>query len=291
MGTSPIDDVSKKIDKHFEKTGVVLVGMHQELQEQKRRIGQYHDKVDAVTSELTRRSDEIVADLRLRAEAAVGVLDTAEHLVSRVREFANDADALIQESSERLLGARESLLREKDEFRTGAEQLVDSIKTQIAEFSKETDSFIKRATKDFDKALSASKTENAAALDAAVETFSTNLAEARSAGDASLKDIVAKQKKALADATGVFAEAIQQMDARLKGHLEAHQRFFKSAHDELSSRQRASDEAFAALSREIEKHQCREAEFSRKTRRITIALVGVGFAALGVLIYLQRVGT
>lgn len=289
MGSSPIDDLSKKIDKHFEKTGVVLVGMHQELQEQKRRIGQYHDKVDAVTSDLARRSDEIVAELRSRAEAAVGVLDDVEHLLARIQGIAKDADVAIQQSNERLLVAQEALLGERDNFRADAEQLTDSIKQRIADFSKETELSIRLASENFEKSLNASKAENAAALNAVVETFSKNLADARSAGDESLREMVTNQKTALSEATDVFSESVLQLDVRLKGHLEAHQRFFKAAHDELSSRQRASDEAFADLKREIEKHQNREAEFSQKTRRITIALVAVGFAAMGILIYLQRV--
>lgn len=109
MSSSSLDDVTKKIDKHFEKTGVVLVGMHQELQEQKRRIGLYHEKVDSVTSDLASRSDEIVASLRARAEAAVSLLDVVEPLVSRVRDAAEGADKTIQSADERLTKAKKSL--------------------------------------------------------------------------------------------------------------------------------------------------------------------------------------
>lgn len=65
MSASQFDDITKKIDKHFEKTGVVLVGMHQELQEQKQRIGQAAGERDRFRSDSTALVESIKDQIAL----------------------------------------------------------------------------------------------------------------------------------------------------------------------------------------------------------------------------------
>lgn len=65
MSASQFDDITKKIDKHFEKTGVVLVGMHQELQEQKHRIGQAAGERDRFRSDSTALVESIKDQIAL----------------------------------------------------------------------------------------------------------------------------------------------------------------------------------------------------------------------------------
>lgn len=290
MSSSKFDHISDKIDAHLEKTGVVLVGMHQELQEQKRRIGLYQGKVDMVTSDLARRSDEIVATLGARAEIAVSVLDDVEPLVSRIREIAGQADNAIQSAGERLANAQESLVDERKRFKSDSEQLIASVNEKMSASSKEATEFIRQAEQRLESATDGVKSENSRAFSAVASSFSASLAQANADGNAALSSMVEKQRTALNDAQKVFSEAVFLLDSRFKAHVDAHQKFLISAHEELTSRQRASDEAFVALKNEIARHQSREVEFAKKTRLISIALTVFGAGALAFLVYVRGLG-
>ena len=52
MSNEILQNLVKSVDKHFEKTGVVLVGMHQEIQEQKQKLGQYSEKLASMKERL-----------------------------------------------------------------------------------------------------------------------------------------------------------------------------------------------------------------------------------------------
>jgi hypothetical protein len=263
VNPTQFDDITEKIDKHFEKTGVVLVGMHQELQEQKHRISQYHDKVDAVTSDLNRRRDEIVAELRTRAEAAVAVLDEIDPVVQRVRSVAQDADDAVKSAGEALKTSTNNLSRSHNDFRAEAEDLIGSIEKRIESFSSETIVLLKKFSEQQDQSITASSKENHLALQA----------------------VVGEQAKFLGSAESIFRESITKLEERVSAHMDAHKRFLKSSYDELSERQRAGDAAFSALKVESERHQAQQIEFAKKTRLIIVGLLVAGFAVVGILAY------
>jgi ABC-type transporter Mla subunit MlaD len=264
VSASPFDEITKKIDKHFDKTGVVLVGMHQELQEQRHRIGQYHEKVDAVTSDLNRRSDDIVSDLRTRAEASLSVLNEVDPLVRRLRAVAQEADHAIRGAGEVIQVSTNNLSQSHTEFRAETEKLVGSIKDQIAAFSLETGELLKQVSHQQMQSITASSKETRVALLA----------------------IVAEQKGLLAGTQKVFGESVVNLEVKLSAHMDAHKAFLKFSHDEHSKRQRVSDAAFADLRAEIERHQLQRLALAKNTRVLVGVLVTiVGFALLGALVY------
>lgn len=263
MSASQFDDIKKTIDKHLEKTGVVLVGMHQELQEQKHRIGQYHEQVNAVTNEMTRRQDEIVADLRSRAEAATSVLGEVGPVVQRIRAVAQDADNAITAAGVALQTSTNNLSRSYADFRVETGELIGSIKEQVATFSSESTKLLKHFSDQQAQSISASSNENRAALQA----------------------IVAAQKEILTNAQNAFSESIAKLEEKLSTHMDAHKRFLRSSYDELSARQGASDNAFAALKAETERNQAQQLAFIKRTRIISGALVVAGFVVVGALLY------
>jgi len=314
VSTSQFDNITKKIDKHFEKTGVVLVGMHQELQEQKHRIGQYHEKVDAVTSDLNRRRDEIVAELRTRAEVAVAMLDEIDPLVQRVRSVAQDADDAIKSVGEVLQTTTNNLSRSHNDFRAEAEDLIGTIERNIASFSSETKILLDRFAAQQTCSLvgfqseAAGQRDNfrsdiAALIDAIKDQIASFSSETRillkqfseqqdqsitasnNENRLALQAIVGEQAKFLASAQNAFRESIAKLEEKLSTHMDAHKRFLKSSYVELSERQRAGDAAFAALKVESERHQAQQIEFAKKTRLIIGALVVAGFAVVGALAY------
>jgi ABC-type transporter Mla subunit MlaD len=308
------DEITKKIDKHFEKTGVVLVGMHQELQEQKHRIGQYHEKVDAVTSDINRRRDEIVADIRTRAEVAVAVLDEIDPLVQRVRSVAQDADDAIKSAGEVLQRSTNNLSQSHNDFRVGAEDLIGTIERNIASFSSETKILLDRFAAQQTGALQSFQSEAAGQrddfrsdivvlIDATKDKISSLSSETKdllkqfseqqdqsittssTENRLALQAIVGEQAKFLASAQNAFHQSIAKLEVKISTHMDAHKRFLKSSYDELSERQHSGDKAFAALKIESERHQSQQIEFAKKTRLIIGALVVVGFAVVGVLAY------
>ena len=318
MTTSQFDDITKKIDDHFEKSGVVLVGMHQELQEQKHRIGQYHEKVDAVTNDLNRRRDEIVADLRTRAEIALSVLEEVNPLVQRIRAVAQDANDAIESAGETMQISTQNLSRSHTEFRVDAEALIGSIKNQIVSFSSEKQNILDRYAAQQAKALANFQFEvngqrdqfhsdSTALIESIKEQITTyssetgkllkqfsdqqaqSIAAARNENHAALQAMVAEQAGLLVSAQNVFGESIARSEEKLSAHMDAHKRFLKSSYDELKNRQRASDAAFATLKAEAERHQARQIAFAQKTRLIFAALVVAGFAVISVLVAAQGV--
>ncbi len=314
MSASQFDDITKKIDKHFEKTGVVLVGMHQELQEQKHRIGQYHEKVEATTSDLSRRREEIVADLRTRAEAAVAVLDEIDPLVQRVRSVAQDADDAIKSAGEALYTSTNNLSLSHSDFRAEAEDLIGTINSTIASFSSETSSLLDRFAAQQTDVLECFQTkaagqrdrfrsESAALIDAIkdqIASFSSetgnllkqfseqqdqSITASSNENRLALKAIVVEQIKFLASAQNALSESIAKLEEKLSTHMDAHKRFLKSSYDELAERQRSSDAAFAALKVETERHHAQQITFAKKTRLIIGELVIAGFTVAGILAY------
>lgn len=314
MSVSQFDDITKKIDKHFEKTGVVLVGMHQELQEQKHRIGQYHEKVDAVTSDLSRRRDEIVAELRTRAENAVAVLAEIDPLVQRVRSVAQDADDAIKSAGDALETSTNKLSRSHNDFRAEAKDLIGTIEKNIASFSSETKILLDRfaaqqtgAIVDFQSEVAGQRndfrSDIVALIDASkgqIVSFSSetrvllkhfseqqdqSITASSKENRLALQAIVGDQAKFLASAQDAFGESIAKMEEKLSTHMDAHKRFLKSSYDELSERQRAGEAAFAALKVESERHQAQQIEFDKKTRLVVGVLVVAGFAVVGALAY------
>ena len=314
MSASQFDDITKKIDKHFEKTGVVLVGMHQELQEQKHRISQYHEKVDAVTSDLSRRRDEIVADLRTRAEAAVAVLDEIDPLVQRVRSVAQDADDAIRSAGEALKASTNNLSTSHHDFRAEAESLIGTFEKNVSLFSSETKILLDRfaaqqtgALMDFGAEAARQRedfrTDMATSIDATKDQIASFSSESRALlkqfseqqdqtiaasskeNSLALQAIIGEQAKFLNSAQIAFRESIAKLEEKLSTHMDAHKRFLKSSYDELSERQRAGDAAFAALKVESERHQAQQIEFAKKTRLIIGVLVVAGFAVLGSLVF------
>ena len=318
MSASQFDDVTKTIDKHFEKTGVVLVGMHQELQEQKHRIGQYHEKVDAVTSDLSRRRDEIVAELRMRAETAVAVLDEIDPLVQRVRSVALDADDAIRSAGDALRASTNNLSRSHNDFRAEAEDLIGTIEKNISSFSSETKILLDRfaaqqagAFVDFQSEAAGQRDDFRSDIVALIDAIKDQIASFSSETRVLLKQfseqqdqsftasseenrlalqaIVGEQVKFLASAQNAFSESIAKMEEKLSTHIDAHKRFLKSSYDELSERQRAGEAAYAALKVDSERHQAQQIEFAKNTRLIIGALVVAGFAVVGALAYGQGV--
>lgn len=314
MSASQFDDITKKIDKHFEKTGVVLVGMHQELQEQKHRISQYHEKVDAVTSDLSRRRDEIVAELRTRAEAAVAVLDEIDPLVQRVRSVAQDADVAIRSAGEALKASTNNLSTSHHDFRAEAESLIGTFEKNVSLFSAETkillDRFAAQQTgalmdfgveaarqredfrKDMATSIDATKdqiasfsSESRALLKQFSEQQDQTIAASSKENSLALQAIIGEQAKFLNSAQIAFRESIAKLEEKLSTHMDAHKTFLKSSYDELSERQRAGDAAFAALKVESERHQAQQIEFAKKTRLIIVVLVVAGFAVVGSLVF------
>lgn len=314
MSASQFDDITKKIDKHFEKTGVVLVGMHQELQEQKHRISQYHEKVDAVTSDLSRRRDEIVAELRTRAEAAVAVLDEIDPLVQRVRSVAQDADVAIRSAGEALKASTNNLSTSHHDFRAEAESLIGTFEKNVSLFSSETKILLDRfaaqqtgALMDFGAEAARQRedfrTDMATSIDATKDQIASFSSESRALlkqfseqqdqtiaasskeNSLALHAIIGEQAKFLNSAQIAFRESIAKLEEKLSTHMDAHKRFLKSSYDELSERQRAGDAAFAALKVESDRHQAQQIEFAKKTRLIIGVLVVAGFAVLGSLVF------
>jgi hypothetical protein len=314
VSASQFDDITRKIDKHFEKTGVVLVGMHQELQEQKNRIGQYHEKVDVVTSDLSRRRDEIVAELRTRAEAAVAVLDEIDPLVQKIRSVAQDADDAIKSAGEALQTSTNNLSRSQIDFRAEAEDLIGAIARNIASFSSETkillDRFAAQQTDSLEGFKSAAAGQRDAfraeandlivAIKSQIASFSSetrvllkqfseqqdqSISACSKENRLALQAIVGEQAKFLASAQNAFRESIAKLEEKLSTHMDAHKRFLKSSYDELSERQRAGDAGFAALKVASERHQAQQINFAKKTRLIIGALVVAGFAVVGALAY------
>jgi hypothetical protein len=314
VSSSQFDDITKKIDKHFEKTGVVLVGMHQELQEQKHRIGQYHEKVDTVTSDLSRRRDEIVAELRTRAETAVAVLDEIEPLVQRLRSVAQGADDAIRSAGDALETSTSKLATSHNDFRAEAKDLIGTVERNIASFSSETKILLDRFAAQQTGALVGFQSEAAgqrddfrsdiAALIDAIKdqivSFSSEtkvllkqfseqqdqtITASSKENRLALQAIVGEQAKFLASAQNAFDESMTKLEEKLSTHMDAHKRFLKSSYDELFERQRAGDAAFAALKVESERHQALQIEFAKKTRLIIGGLVAVGFAVVGALAY------
>ena len=318
MSASQFDDITKKIDKHFEKTGVVLVGMHQELQEQKHRIGQYHEKVDAVTSDLSRRRDEIVAELRTRAESAVAVLDEIDPLVQRVRSVALDADDAIRSASDALGASTNNLSRSHNDFRAEADDLIGTIEKNIASFSSETkillDRFAAQLTGvlvDFQSEAAGQRDDFRSDIVALINAIKDQIASFSSGTRVLLKQfseqqdqsftasseenrlalqaIVGEQVKFLASAQNAFSESIAKMEEKLSTLIDAHKRFLKSSYDELSERQRAGEAAYAALKVDSVRHQAQQIEFAKKTRLVIGVLVVAGFAVVGTLAYVKGV--
>ncbi|MDD2740647.1 MAG: hypothetical protein PHV02_00100 [Rhodocyclaceae bacterium] len=314
MSASQFDDITKKIDKHLEKTGVVLVGMHQELQEQKHRIGQYHEKVDAVTSDINRRRDEIVADIRTRAEVAVAVLDEIDTLVQRVRSVAQEADDAINSAGDALQTSTNNLSRAHNDFRGEAEGLIGTIENNTAAFSTEITILLDRFAAQQTGAIVGFQSEAAgqrdgfrseivALIDATkdqIESFSSetrvlqkqfseqqdhSITASSKENHLALQSMVGEQAKFLASAQNAFHDSIAKLEEKISTHMDAHKRFLKSSYNELSERQLAGDAAFAALKVESERNQIQQIEFAKKSRLIVGALVVAGFAVIGALAY------
>lgn len=314
MSASQFDEITKKIDKHFEKTGVVLVGMHQELQEQKHRIGQYHEKVDAVTSDLSRRQDQILADIRARAEAAVAMLDEVDPLVQRIRSVTQDASNAINLAGEALQTSTDNLSQTHNDFRAEAVELIGTIDRSIASFSSETKGLLDRFSVEQTSALEGFQSDatvqrekfhsdSAALIDAInnkIASFSSetvnllrqfsekqdqSIQNSSNENRLALQAIVAEQAKFLSSAQSAFQESIANLEGKLSTHMDAHKRFLRSSYDELSERQQAGEAAFAALKEEAERHQAQHIAFAKKTRLITGALVVASAAVVGVLAY------
>jgi ABC-type transporter Mla subunit MlaD len=147
MSTSQFDDVTKKMDRHFEKTGVVLVGMHQELQEQKHRINQYHEKVDAVTADLTARSEELLADLRVRAHAAVAALDDVEPVIDRLAALTRKAEATIQDTELSIESAGDEVRNSRNAFQAEASALIDAVAASLQSFEDRAQAILAESSK------------------------------------------------------------------------------------------------------------------------------------------------
>lgn len=314
MSAPHFNDIRNRIDKHFEKTGVVLVGMHQELQEQKHRIGQYQKKVDVVTSDLSRRQDEILADLRTRAEAAVAVLDEVDPLMQRVRSVAQDAGDAIQSAGEVLQTSTNNLSLSHTDFRTEAEKLLGRVDRTIASFSSESKDLIDRFAAQQAKALeglqseateqrSRFRSDNVALISTIrnqIASFSSetenllkqfskqqdrSITASSNENRLALQGLVTEQARFLANAQNTFRESITKLEDKFSAKMDVYKSLLKSSYDELSERQRASDDAFVALKAEIERFQSQQIAFSKKTRLIIGMLVVAGLAVLAVLAY------
>lgn len=314
MSAPHFNDITNRIDKHFEKTGVVLVGMHQELQEQKHRIGQYQKKVDVVTSDLSRRQDEILADLRTRAEAAVAVLDEVDPLMQRVRSVAQDAGDAIQSAGEVLQTSTNNLSLSHTDFRTEAEKLLGRVDRTIASFSSESKDLIDRFAAQQAKALeglqseateqrSRFRSDNVALISTIrnqIASFSSEtenllkqfseqqdrlITASSNENRLALQGLVTEQARFLANAQNTFRESITKLEDKFSAKMDVYKSLLKSSYDELSERQRASDDAFVALKAEIERFQSQQIAFSKKTRLIIGMLVVAGLAVLAVLAY------
>ena len=122
------------MDRHFERTGVVFVGMNQELQEQKHRINQYHEKLVAVATDLIARSDELLTDLCVRAIAAVAALNDVEPVIDHLASLTRKAGATFLEAEQSLEGAEDEVRRSQHAFRAEASALIDAVATGLQSF-------------------------------------------------------------------------------------------------------------------------------------------------------------
>lgn len=307
MSAEQFTEITQKIDEHFMKTGAVLVGMHQELQEQKQRISHYHEKVEEVTSDLNQRSDEIVEALRAKAEASVAILDQTSGLVERLKGLVTEADISIEDAQEKIKDSHVALISE-------AKELAASLDARRADFKNEVLEFIDKASNerhllisDLMSARDAYQTELDGRLSSMFlalqkqqeevqkQTTETQNEAARNFASASndlrlefsraISTADAEHTRMLSQTDKTFSGAVNRLEERIEQHLDAHKRFLKSSYEELADRQRRSDEAFQQLQTEAKRHQDEQVLFARRTRYITSGLLASGllFIALAFL--------
>lgn len=306
MSNEQLADVAKKLDKHFDKTGVVLVGMHQELQEQKRRIDQYHEKVEAVTSDLNKRRDEIVSDLRLKAESAVEALSRTSGLVERLNTLASEAEGAISQAQSRLHQSHQELLTEaKDiaerlendartfkrdvtellEAASNAHSLAFSQLTSTAErFKEEYDALFAQLVSTQRNAIQVLEQQIYGVKQEATAHFSSAIEHVKAAFEAALATSIANHTQLVENTDTIFNVALNRLEDRINQHLDAHKRFLKSSYEELELRQQKSDAAFIHLRESTERHQAAQARFAKHTRYIFSGFFSAGLILIAILL-------
>ncbi len=310
MSTDQFAEITKKLDKHFEKSGVVLVGMHQELQAQKQRISQYHDKVDSVTSDLNRRRDEIVGELRAQAEAAISVLDQTTDLVDRLKTLATEAEGAISHAQQNIKQSHSGLIEEanqlaarlesgsasfKHEMRSVLDQssadqaaIFDALKVEREIFQASLENRLAKLFVAIDKQLLDLEKHANHVHKEAIQSFSSATSHAQNGYKSALTDLAAEHSRLLGQTGTNFQDAVNKQEERINQHLDAHKRFLKSSYEELAERQRASDFAFKELKAEAELHQTKQDKFAKKTRYILSGLLTSGLVLFAIF-FVNRV--
>jgi len=309
----PLKLLEKKLDQHFEKAGVVMVGMHQELQEQKKRLDSHKKNVDSAVEGINSRCDAVVSDLRSRSEAAVEAMNLVEPLIERIHNVALEANTAINSAVISLDSADQKLSENRAVFASEVKVFNDSIKTLISDTSssmhEQQKEFKSDATALIDSVNSSIKSINNDTLNilesfsnlqrTSIDETSLKLSEMISNAENSLREQADKSKedslsglKALLDAQQSFVAATQKdleqsvakIEERLLGQIDAQSNLLKTSLSQLSERQKASDAGFAQLKDEAETHRKQQTEFARKTRMIHLGTLIAGVVICGLIL-------
>ena len=317
MSNESLQNLVKSVDNHFEKTGVVLVGMHQELQEQKQRLGQYCETV----TDLSKQLDEE----KSRALTITIDENTQLSLVNKFEAIRNEFNELSVKLGNNIDEKLDRQVASIDEIRSEHKHLLQKIETCFKETIDETKTFFNHRISAFDGKITKyhdshcvffkkafdgiEEKSNLILLNKVDEIrsefdkifpklFQTienkidrqiiSIAEIRHEHDRLLRISQGNFQRTIDEANTTFSRHLSDLEDKISTHHDTHRNFFKTAFNELDERRRALDAELAELRLQTKQFHEQQSYFIRKARNWGFILIFVAVLTISFIILLTK---
>lgn len=230
MSTSSLENLALKLDQQYEKTGVVLVGMHQELQEQRSRVGAQQAQVAQLSQALDQKIDLIAADLRTRADAAMAGFTEIEPLLERLTAGVREADVASAAARANLDALQQTLPGVENSLTSAVKNLALSMSEQAQTFTARADTCLREVERRHEASLTTHRQETTRLTQATEESLSTlsrkhleMLEAVRGAQQHATEALTSAHQEALQASEKEFSLALARIEHRLQDSLQQYQ--------------------------------------------------------------------
>jgi hypothetical protein len=291
-----IERIALQISKHHEKTGTVLVGMHQELQEQKVRLKEHELTVATVVantgSEVSSLISKAIADLEraLAPFADVEAVATrAGRSLADLKDLADRLGSQINKQAESLVALHKRITSDtREAIAEEVKPVLSRISDESGRFTKTLDDVASQASQSLDalsgaaNRLESDVNDHADALDNLHGQF---IIDTRTALAGEVERVLSRLDSESSSFARSLEESINDLGAKyrdvMKSVLKVH---VEAVADEVKSIRALN----AELRSEVLAHQTRVSDFARRSRNAVILSVSVWAIVLGSIYYLSH---